>query len=118
YGQLGALTRASQAADRAAGGAGVKREELDAIRLALAHDRLTLGLPADAEKVKLAPEREPAYAERYRAAADLLGAGKVREARVAVTAALREFPAIPGMQVVACEVELRQSHARSAGKLT
>jgi tetratricopeptide (TPR) repeat protein len=116
YGQIGALSRASEVIDKAAGGATVPAAEVESIRKALAHDRVTFGLPAGG-KVNLAPERESAYADRYRAAAELLGAGKLSAARTAATAGLREFPGVPGLQVIACEIEMRQSRARAAEKL-
>lgn len=113
YGQMGALTRAGEALDQAAGGAGVRAEEVEAIRTAMVHDRLNFGLPAGAA---VAPEREPVYVDRYRQLADLMMSGKLREAHAAVTRALREFPAVPGLQVIACEIEVRQSRARAAEK--
>ncbi len=113
YGQIGAFSRAEETARRADA---ASAPDLPALREALARDRATLGLPPAGGKPGLDAERELAYAERHRRLVDLLSAGKLREARAGVVEALREFPGTPGLEVLACEVDLRQGRTRQAEK--
>jgi predicted Zn-dependent protease len=108
YGQLGALTRAEQMLSRA----GEKSPGLDSARAALAHDRRMFGVPPGA----LPPEREAEYADRFRKIMRLMEAGKLREARTAADAARKDFPDLPGLDVLSCEIDARQNRFKPAEK--
>jgi predicted Zn-dependent protease len=112
YAQLGALTRAEQILARA----GDKGAGVDAARLVLGQARRNFGVPRPPAAGSLAADRELAYAARHRQVAVLLDTGKLREARSAVDAGRREFPGVPGLEVLACEVEVRQHRPRPAEK--
>jgi predicted Zn-dependent protease len=79
-------------------------------------DRRSLGLPRPPATGAVPPDRELAYAELHRRATALLDAGKLREAKLAVDSARREFPDAPGVEVLACELDLRQGRPRPAEK--
>jgi predicted Zn-dependent protease len=108
YGQLGALTRAEQMLAKA----GDKATGMDNGRAALAHDRRMFGVPAGA----LPPEREVEYATHFRKVMSLMQSNKLREARAAVDAARKDFPALPGLEVLSCEIDARQNRFRPAEK--
>jgi tetratricopeptide (TPR) repeat protein len=108
YGQLGHVTRADEALARA----GDKAPGLEGARKAVAQDRRIFGLPPGA----LPAEREPDYADRHRKITTLIDANKLREARTATEAARREFPGVPGIDVLSCEIDARQNRPRPAEK--
>jgi predicted Zn-dependent protease len=112
YGQLGALSRAEELLARAgeAGAGG------DAARLALTQERRTFGVPRPPAPGSVPADRELAYAARHRRAASLIDGGKLREARAALDAALKEFPGVPGLLALSCELEIRQRRLRQAEK--
>jgi tetratricopeptide (TPR) repeat protein len=108
YGQLGALTRADEMLAKA----GEKSPGLEGARAALAHDRRMFGVPAGA----LPPEREAEYADRFRKVMRLMESGKLREARAAAEVARKDFPALPGLEVLSCEIDARQNKFKPAEK--
>lgn len=108
YGQLGLLSKADEALAKA----GDKSPGLEAARRAVTHDRRMFGAPAGA----IPAERELEYADRFRAVATLMETNKLREARAAVEAARRDWPDVPGLEVLACEIDARQNRARQAEK--
>jgi tetratricopeptide (TPR) repeat protein len=108
YGQLGALTRADEALARA----GDKNPNLDQARAALAHDRRRLGVPTGA----LPADKELDYADRFRKVLSLIDGNKLREARAALEAARKDFPDVPGLEVLSCEIDARQNKLRPAEK--
>jgi predicted Zn-dependent protease len=107
YGQMGLLTRAEQALEHA--GEPALREKGQA---ALARNRRNFGLPAGA----IPADKEPEYAETYRHVAALAEGNKLREARAAVDAGRRQFPSVPGLEVLSCEIDARQGRIRPAEK--
>jgi tetratricopeptide (TPR) repeat protein len=111
YRQLGALTWAEEALGRAG-----KARGADATRTEVARARSFFGLPAASERFHPRPEEEPGYADAVLGGIELLGAGKLREARAASDKALRQFPGGPGLLVLACEIGLREGHPRPAAK--
>jgi predicted Zn-dependent protease len=108
YGQMGALTRADEMLAKA----GDKAPGLEPARAAVAHDRRMFGVPVGG----LPPAREVDYASRYRKVTALIDANKLREARTAVEAGRKEFPNVPGLEVLACEIDARQNKFRPAEK--
>jgi tetratricopeptide (TPR) repeat protein len=111
YGQLGAFTRAEELLERVGKGTGG-----DAARTGVTQQRRLFGVPRPPAAGSVPPDREPAYAAHHRKAAALLDAGKLREARAAVDGALREFPGVPGLESLSCEIEVRQHRLRLAEK--
>jgi predicted Zn-dependent protease len=112
YAQLGALTRAEETLARA----GEKGGGVETARMVLVQQRRSYGLPHPPAPGAVPAERELAYGALHRKAAGLLDAGKLREARAAVDAALREFPGTPGLVALSCEIEVRQHRTRQAEK--
>jgi predicted Zn-dependent protease len=108
YGQMGLLSRA----DDALALAGDKTHGRDVAQAALARNRRTFGLPAGA----VAADAEPAYAEAFRRIVALIDASKLREARTAVEAARATYPAVPGLEVLSCEIDARQGRLKPAEK--
>jgi predicted Zn-dependent protease len=108
YGQLGLLTRGEEALARA----GEKAPGLEGARRALTQDRRMFGMPAGS----VPADKERDYADRYRRVASLIEGNKLRDARAAADAARKEFPAVPGLEVLACEIEARQNRTRAAEK--
>jgi tetratricopeptide (TPR) repeat protein len=111
YTQLGAPTRAEEALAHAG-----RSKEAEAAAAAVTHSRLTLGLPPDGQRFRLSAEDEPTYAAAFFDTGDLIVAGKLREARAAVSAALKRFPQAPGFLALSCEVSLRSGRVREAAK--
>jgi predicted Zn-dependent protease len=70
------------------------------------------GVPAGALPV----ERETEYADRFRKVTRLMEAGKLRDARAAVDAARKDFPACPALEVLSCELDARQNRFKPAEK--
>jgi predicted Zn-dependent protease len=105
--QLGALHAAEEAVARAGQGSA------EQARAELARARRFFGLPATS---KLPPEREAAYAAAFTRANTAVSAKKIAQARKLVDSALTEFGAIPGLQVLACEVAMRQGRLGDAQK--
>jgi tetratricopeptide (TPR) repeat protein len=112
YGQLGALTRAEEVLDRAGG----KGPGADAARQALIHERRVFGLPRPPAAGSIPADKELAYAAKHRQAFALADGGRLREARATVDAALKEFPGVPGLEALSCEIDVRQRRLRPAEK--
>jgi tetratricopeptide (TPR) repeat protein len=112
YAQLGALTRAEEVLTRVTNdGPGV-----DAARSTLLQERRQYGLPRPPAPGALPADKELAYAGQHQKVAALLEANKLREARVALEPALKQFPGVPGLAAFSCEIDVRSHRARPAEK--
>jgi tetratricopeptide (TPR) repeat protein len=107
-GQLTAASRLLAGADRSADVRAASAELLEA--------RRRLGLPPAGKGFALPPESEEAYAAAIEDASRLMRARKLGEAQAVVERGLKKFAGVPGLLVLKCELLLRQSRPRAAGK--
>lgn len=114
---LGALTSAEgllARLERADPETGKLASELEALR-----HRLALPPAARAEKLGLPPGREVAYVAGFRAISQALDQGDARQAREQLAPFAAAFPDAPGVDLIACELDMRERNARrraQAGK--
>ena len=115
YGQMGALTRAEETAELAAGS--VPEAELAAARDTIARERRNLALPRPpAGEPRPEPATEMGYVAAFRNASRLLDARRIREGKLALEEARRHIPTAPGLDLLACEIDLRQNRPRQGEK--
>jgi predicted Zn-dependent protease len=112
YAQVGALTHAEELLERA----GDKAASIDTARVEVARARRVFGVPRPPAPGSVPADRERAFAQVHGRAAQLLDAGKLREAHSAIEAGLRDFPGVPGLEALSCELEVRQHRIRQAEK--
>jgi predicted Zn-dependent protease len=111
YGQMGALTRAEEAVELAVGS--VPEAELTAARDTVARERRNLALPRPAAgQPRPEPAAEMGYVAAFRKASRLFEARKMREGKAALEEARRHMPTAPGLDLLACEIDLRQNRPR------
>jgi hypothetical protein len=108
---IGALTSADDAAGRA--GALPAAQKLTA---EIESTRHRIALPLDAAKFGVPPEREPAYVAGYWATTRLIDGTDVPAARARLGELAAAFPEAPGVDVLACDLELKAKHAPLATK--
>jgi len=110
---MGALTAAEDAASRGGGGALV---ELGRIANDVAVLRQQVCLPRDADTFGVAPADEPAYIAGYWEAARGVASLEVPAARERLRAFGERFPDAPGVELLACDLELRARRLPAANK--
>jgi predicted Zn-dependent protease len=108
YGQIGALSKAEEALARVPESATAAQKT----RALVQGDRRRLGLPPGQRSTEVELE----YADRFRKMTSLIESGKAREARAAVEAARRDYPDVPGVEVLSCELDLRQGRIKQGEK--
>ena len=116
--QLGGLTDAERAlarVDKPEALAADERRNHDETRATVERLRLSWGLPAG-DSAGLPAEAEPGYSQTFTGVHRLLAERKLPAARAAVEAGLREYPRVPGLSLLACEVGLRQNRLREAAR--
>jgi predicted Zn-dependent protease len=115
--EVSAHLGAMHAAERALARAG-QAPELEAARAELLRARRFFGLPATTVlPVKGADDvdaREAAYAVAFTRANTAVSARKVAQARKLIDAAVAQFGATPGLQVLTCDVAMRQGRLPEA----
>jgi tetratricopeptide (TPR) repeat protein len=105
---LGALSAAEEALAHA-------ERDGDSAKLAstLESTRYRIALPVAGAKVGVPVEKEPAYVAGFSAVAET---GDIAAARTKLAALAAAFPEAPGVDVLACEIELRAKHTAVATK--
>ena len=108
---IGALTRADDAAGRAGALPAAQK-----IASEIESTRHRVALPLDAAKFGVPPEREPAYVSGYWATTWLIDGPDVPAARARLGELAAAFPEAPGVDVLACDLELKAKHVPLATK--
>jgi predicted Zn-dependent protease len=108
---IGALTSADDAASRAGALPAAQK-----IASEIESTRHRIALPLDAVKFGVPPEREPAYVSGYWATTKLVDGSDVPAARARLGELAAAFPEAPGVDVLACDLELKAKHAPVASK--
>ena len=110
---MGALTAAENAAAQGGGGAHV---ELGTIANDVAVVRQQVCLPRAAETFGVAPANEPAYIAGYWDAARGVASLEEPAARERLRTFAERFPDAPGVELLACDLELRARRLPAASK--
>ena len=110
---MGALTAAEDAAARGGGGALV---ELGTIANDVAVMRQQVCLPRAADSFGVTPANEPAYIAGYWEAARGLASLEGTAARERLRTFAERFPDAPGVELLACDLELRARRLPAASK--
>jgi hypothetical protein len=116
--QLGGLTDAERAlarVEKPEALAADERRHHDETRATVERLRRSWGLPAG-DSARLPADAEPGYSQTFTGVHRLLADRKLPAARAAVDAGLREYPGVPGLALLACEVGLRQNRLREAAR--
>jgi hypothetical protein len=110
---MGALTAAENAAAQGGGGA---HAELGTIANDVASVRQQVCLPRAAETFGVAPANEPAYVAGYWDTARGVASLEVPAARERLRTFAERFPDAPGVELLACDLELRARRLPAASK--
>ena len=113
---MAAATGALTEADDAATHAGNSSAEARKIAGDIESMRHRIALPIDGGKLGVPPEQEPAYMEGYWDTAKLVDGDDAAAARARLDALAKAFPEAPGVEVLACDLELKAKHHAVASK--
>ena len=103
---IGALTAAEEAIGHVPrGGADIEKIAAD-----VEMTRQRVALPSGA-KAGLPPEQEPAYVAAFWVTSELVASGDVKAARARLELFATAFPNAAGVDLLACDLELRAKHA-------
>jgi tetratricopeptide (TPR) repeat protein len=109
YQRLELLTWTEQALAGAGDG-----DDADAIRQWITQTRRRYGLPADAVRFGVPPDREGAYLEQVKHVLALTYGSQYKKAQTAAKQLRKAFPKSPGLYVALCDFEIRIGKTRSA----
>ena len=109
---IGALSAAEDAATR--GGENVP--ELQKISNDVARVRQQLCLPREAAKFGVEPAKEPAYVASYWQTARAVSSSELPAARESLRLFAESYPDAPGVDLLACDLELRARRLPAASK--
>jgi hypothetical protein len=107
----GALTRADEAVDRAG-----RSAEAQKISGRIESTRHRVALPLDGARFGVSPEREPAYVAGFWDTAKRVDGDDAAAARARLGELQAAFPEAPGVEVLACDLELKAKHDALAAK--
>ena len=118
WGRLAALyqgQRAVSACERALGNSGQHRSRASIARWAR-QIRVRIGLPKDLASAGLSAATEPLYVTEMVAIREMIKTGSFAAAATGCRRARKRFPRAPGVDVLACDVAMRQQKYREARK--
>ncbi|HXI58165.1 MAG TPA: hypothetical protein VNO55_18995, partial [Polyangia bacterium] len=107
---------AFSAAESALAHAGRSESGAEEISADVYANRCRLALPAGRTDPPVAPEKEPAFAADFEETAQVIAAGDPKAARARVAALAATYPDAAGVDILACELDLRSRQLAAADR--